>query len=154
MECVGNLIPESSRFLKWPTETHRLFSIAEAERVKRQEGKPRGQNYPGAGTNPAPSLSRAFSYLSHTIPDFTDNCLINIMRCGDDFYATTETNYIRKINPQTLETLDKVSQAYSQRPCLTRERNPHSPTPGGGQAAYEELTGRSPPLIWCLFCSV
>lgn len=116
-----------------------------------KKASPREQNYPGAGTNPAPSLSRAFSYLSHTIPDFTDNCLINIMRCGDDFYATTETNYIRKINPQTLETLDKVSQAYSQRPCLTRERNPHSPPPGGGQAAYEELTGRSPPLMpWCL----
>ncbi|XP_006860360.1 PREDICTED: beta,beta-carotene 15,15'-monooxygenase [Chrysochloris asiatica] len=53
-------------------------------------------------------FSKAFSYLSHTIPDFTDNCLINIMKCGEDFYATTETNYIRKINPQTLETLEKV----------------------------------------------
>ncbi|XP_006888946.1 PREDICTED: beta,beta-carotene 15,15'-monooxygenase [Elephantulus edwardii] len=53
-------------------------------------------------------FAKAFSYLSHTIPDFTDNCLINIMRCGEDFYATTETNYIRKINPQTLETLEKV----------------------------------------------
>ncbi|XP_074144323.1 beta,beta-carotene 15,15'-dioxygenase isoform X2 [Sminthopsis crassicaudata] len=53
-------------------------------------------------------FSKAFSYLSHTIPDFTDNCLINIMKCGEDFYATTETNYIRKINPETLETLEKV----------------------------------------------
>ncbi|XP_001380954.3 beta,beta-carotene 15,15'-dioxygenase isoform X2 [Monodelphis domestica] len=53
-------------------------------------------------------FSKAFSYLSHTIPDFTDNCLINIMKCGEDFYATTETNYIRKINPDTLETLEKV----------------------------------------------
>ncbi|XP_076989236.1 beta,beta-carotene 15,15'-dioxygenase [Tamandua tetradactyla] len=53
-------------------------------------------------------FSKAFSYLSHIIPDFTDNCLINIMKCGEDFYATTETNYIRKINPQTLETLEKV----------------------------------------------
>lgn len=53
-------------------------------------------------------FSKAFTYLSHTIPDFTDNCLINIMKCGEDFYATTETNYIRKIDPQTLETLDKV----------------------------------------------
>nr|AAG15381.1 beta, beta-carotene 15,15'-dioxygenase [Mus musculus] len=53
-------------------------------------------------------FSKAFSYLSHTIPDFTDNCLINIMKCGEDFYATTETNYIRKIDPQTLETLEKV----------------------------------------------
>nr|NP_001019730.1 beta,beta-carotene 15,15'-dioxygenase [Bos taurus]AAY25023.1 beta-carotene-15,15'-oxygenase [Bos taurus] len=53
-------------------------------------------------------FSKAFSYLSHTIPDFTDNCLINIRRCGEDFYATTETSYIRRINPQTLETLEKV----------------------------------------------
>ncbi|XP_003917276.2 beta,beta-carotene 15,15'-dioxygenase [Papio anubis] len=53
-------------------------------------------------------FSKAFTYLSHTIPDFTDNCLINIMKCGEDFYATSETNYIRKINPQTLETLEKV----------------------------------------------
>ncbi|XP_036893801.1 beta,beta-carotene 15,15'-dioxygenase isoform X2 [Sturnira hondurensis] len=53
-------------------------------------------------------FSKAFSYLSHTIPDFTDNCLINIIKCGQDFYATTETNYIRKIDPQTLETLEKV----------------------------------------------
>lgn len=53
-------------------------------------------------------LGRAFSYLSHTIPEFTDNCLINIMKAGDDFYATGETNFIRKINPQTLETLEKV----------------------------------------------
>lgn len=56
-------------------------------------------------------LPRAFSYLSHTIPDFTDNCLINIMKCGEDFYATTETNYIRRINPLTLETLEKVSMS-------------------------------------------
>ncbi|XP_066205445.1 beta,beta-carotene 15,15'-dioxygenase [Saccopteryx leptura] len=53
-------------------------------------------------------FSKAFSYLSHIIPDFTDNCLINIMKCGKDLYATTETNYIRKIDLQTLETLEKV----------------------------------------------
>ncbi|XP_010213925.1 PREDICTED: beta,beta-carotene 15,15'-monooxygenase, partial [Tinamus guttatus] len=52
-------------------------------------------------------FAKAFCYLSHTIPEFTDNCLINIMKTGDDFYATSETNFIRKINPQTLETLEK-----------------------------------------------
>ncbi|XP_006754522.1 PREDICTED: beta,beta-carotene 15,15'-dioxygenase isoform X2 [Myotis davidii] len=65
----------------------------------------------GTMAYPDPSkniLSKAFTYLSHTIPDFTDNCLINFMKCGEDFYVTTETNYIRKINPQTLETLEKV----------------------------------------------
>ncbi|XP_007887465.1 beta,beta-carotene 15,15'-dioxygenase isoform X2 [Callorhinchus milii] len=53
-------------------------------------------------------FAKAFSYLSHTIPDFTDNCLINIIRCGEDLYASTETNYIRKIDLETLETNEKV----------------------------------------------
>uniref|UniRef100_A0A8C4YCM4 Beta-carotene oxygenase 1 n=1 Tax=Gopherus evgoodei TaxID=1825980 RepID=A0A8C4YCM4_9SAUR len=53
-------------------------------------------------------FAKAFCYLSHTIPEFTDNCLINIMKTGEDYYATSETNFIRKINPHTLETLEKV----------------------------------------------
>ena len=74
--------------------------------MAKRQNFPAGQAQPL--TQPVFSLSRAFSYLSHTIPDFTDNCLINIMKCGEDFYATTETNYIRKIDPQTLETWEKV----------------------------------------------
>ncbi|CAK6436820.1 unnamed protein product [Pipistrellus nathusii] len=65
----------------------------------------------GTMAYPDPSkniFSKAFTYLSQTIPEFTDNCLINFMKCGEDFYAITETNFIRKINPQTLETLEKV----------------------------------------------
>ncbi|XP_053556642.1 beta,beta-carotene 15,15'-dioxygenase isoform X2 [Bombina bombina] len=53
-------------------------------------------------------FSKAFTYLSHVIPEFTDNCLINIIKFGDDYYASSETNFIRKIDPNTLETLDKV----------------------------------------------
>ncbi|MEE6499914.1 hypothetical protein FKM82_003635 [Ascaphus truei] len=53
-------------------------------------------------------FSKAFTYLSHVVPEFTDNCLINIIKYGDDFYASSETNFIRKIDPQTLETLEKV----------------------------------------------
>lgn len=53
-------------------------------------------------------FSKAFSYLSHVLPDFSDNCLINIMQCGNDFYAITEINYIWKIDPKMLDTLDKV----------------------------------------------
>ncbi|XP_053126352.1 beta,beta-carotene 15,15'-dioxygenase [Hemicordylus capensis] len=53
-------------------------------------------------------FAKAFCYLSHTIPEFTDNCLINIMKNGEDYYATSEVNFIRKIDPQTLETLEKV----------------------------------------------
>ncbi|XP_018410905.1 PREDICTED: beta,beta-carotene 15,15'-dioxygenase [Nanorana parkeri] len=53
-------------------------------------------------------FSKAFTYLSHVVPEFTDNCLINIIKFGDDYYASSETNFIRKIDPQTLDTLDKV----------------------------------------------
>ncbi|XP_060110342.1 beta,beta-carotene 15,15'-dioxygenase [Heteronotia binoei] len=53
-------------------------------------------------------FAKAFSYLSHTIPKFTDNCMINIIRNGEDYYASSEVNFIRKIDPKTLETLEKV----------------------------------------------
>jgi len=48
------------------------------------------------------------TFLSHTIPDFTDNCANNIIKYGNDYHATSETNYIRKIDPITLETQEKV----------------------------------------------
>lgn len=38
----------------------------------------------------------------------TDNCLVNIYPIGEDFYAVTETNYITKVDPDSLETLEKV----------------------------------------------
>lgn len=38
----------------------------------------------------------------------TDNCLVNIYPIGEDFYAVTETNYITKVDPDSLETLKKV----------------------------------------------
>ncbi|XP_077165730.1 beta,beta-carotene 15,15'-dioxygenase isoform X2 [Paroedura picta] len=53
-------------------------------------------------------FAKAFCYLSHTIPEFTDNCMINIIRNGDGYYASTEVNFLRRIDPQTLETLEKV----------------------------------------------
>ncbi|XP_044126150.1 beta,beta-carotene 15,15'-dioxygenase isoform X1 [Bufo gargarizans] len=53
-------------------------------------------------------FAKAFTYLSHVVPEFTDNCLINIIRFGNDYYASSETNFIRKIDPQSLDTLEKV----------------------------------------------
>lgn len=38
----------------------------------------------------------------------TDNCLVNIYNIGEDFYAVTETNFITKVDPDSLETLEKV----------------------------------------------
>ncbi|KAJ8417698.1 hypothetical protein AAFF_G00225410 [Aldrovandia affinis] len=65
----------------------------------------------GTMAYPDPSkniFTKVITFLSQTIPDFTDNCGNNIIRYGSDYYATSETNYIRKIDPETLETLDKV----------------------------------------------
>ncbi|XP_068097057.1 carotenoid-cleaving dioxygenase, mitochondrial-like [Hyperolius riggenbachi] len=38
----------------------------------------------------------------------TDNCSVNYVLYKGDYYASTETNYMRKVDPATLETLDKV----------------------------------------------
>ncbi|KAG9267116.1 beta,beta-carotene 15,15'-dioxygenase-like [Astyanax mexicanus] len=65
----------------------------------------------GTMAYPDPSkniFSKVITFLNHTVPDFTDNCAGNIIKYGNDYYATSETNYIRKIDPMTLETQDKV----------------------------------------------
>ncbi|MBN3285545.1 RP65C isomerohydrolase, partial [Polyodon spathula] len=50
-------------------------------------------------------FSRFFSYFKDM--EMTDNTLVNVYLVGEDFYACTETNYIRKVNPETLETISK-----------------------------------------------
>ncbi|XP_058486127.1 beta,beta-carotene 15,15'-dioxygenase [Solea solea] len=65
----------------------------------------------GTMAYPDPSknfIFKAITFLNHTVPDFTDNGASNIIKYGNDYFATSETNYIRKIDPVTLETLDKV----------------------------------------------
>ncbi|KAL4613537.1 beta,beta-carotene 15,15'-dioxygenase-like [Arapaima gigas] len=54
-------------------------------------------------------FSRVFSHLSSAIPDFTDNNLINIIRYGEDYYTSSEVNYINQIDPESLETLGRVN---------------------------------------------
>lgn len=51
-------------------------------------------------------ICRFFSYFKGV--EVTDNCLVNVYPVGEDFYAVTETNYITKVNTDTLETLKKV----------------------------------------------
>ncbi|XP_073692944.1 beta,beta-carotene 15,15'-dioxygenase [Garra rufa] len=54
-------------------------------------------------------FSKAFSYLMNAIPDFTDNNLINIIKYGEDYYASSEVNYINRIDPVSLETLGRTN---------------------------------------------
>ncbi|XP_010883873.1 retinoid isomerohydrolase [Esox lucius] len=51
-------------------------------------------------------FSRFFTYFKGV--EVTDNCLVNVYPIGEDYYAVTETNYITKVNTDTLETLKKV----------------------------------------------
>ncbi|XP_062308585.1 retinal Mueller cells isomerohydrolase-like isoform X1 [Osmerus eperlanus] len=51
-------------------------------------------------------FSRFFTYFQGI--EVTDNCLVNVYPVGEDFYACTETNYITKVDPDTLETLKRV----------------------------------------------
>uniref|UniRef100_A0A1A7WSJ8 Retinal pigment epithelium-specific protein 65kDa n=1 Tax=Iconisemion striatum TaxID=60296 RepID=A0A1A7WSJ8_9TELE len=51
-------------------------------------------------------FSRFFTYFKGI--EVTDNCMVNIYPIGEDFYAVTETNYITKVDPDSLETLKKV----------------------------------------------
>ena len=43
--------------------------------------------------------------------EVTDNALVNIYPVGEDYYACTETNFITKINPETLETIKQVGRS-------------------------------------------
>jgi len=54
-------------------------------------------------------FSRAFTYMCNAIPDFTDNNLINIIRYGEDYYASSEVNYINQIDPHNLDTIGRVN---------------------------------------------
>ncbi|XP_042164290.1 uncharacterized protein LOC112227362 [Oncorhynchus tshawytscha] len=50
-------------------------------------------------------FERFFTYFKGVV--VTDTCLVNIYPIGEDYYAITETNYITKVNTDTLETLKK-----------------------------------------------
>lgn len=52
-------------------------------------------------------VCRFFTYFRGI--EVTDNCMVNIYPIGEDFYAVTETNYITKVDPDSLETVKKVT---------------------------------------------
>ncbi|XP_054632134.1 beta,beta-carotene 15,15'-dioxygenase isoform X2 [Dunckerocampus dactyliophorus] len=54
-------------------------------------------------------FSRAVTHLCNIFPNFTDNNLINIVRYGQDYYASSEINYMNQIDPFTLETVGRVN---------------------------------------------
>nr|XP_043883043.1 beta-carotene 15, 15-dioxygenase 2, like isoform X1 [Solea senegalensis] len=51
-------------------------------------------------------FARFFSRFQ--IPKTTDNASVNFVKYKGDYYVSTETNFMRRIDPQSLETKDKV----------------------------------------------
>ena len=47
-------------------------------------------------------------FMSHFTPEMTDNDSVNIFAVKDQLFAATETNFIRRIDPNSLATHEKV----------------------------------------------
>lgn len=46
------------------------------------------------------------SFVFATEP--TDNASVSFVKYKGDYYVSTETNFMHRVNPETLETLEKV----------------------------------------------
>uniref|UniRef100_A0A8C5Q1S2 Carotenoid-cleaving dioxygenase, mitochondrial n=1 Tax=Leptobrachium leishanense TaxID=445787 RepID=A0A8C5Q1S2_9ANUR len=57
---------------------------------------------------PDPCKSGFDRFMSKFQLDSTDNCNVNFVRYNGDYYVSTETNFIRKVDPEELNTLEKV----------------------------------------------
>lgn len=44
----------------------------------------------------------------HVRTEPTDNANVNFVMYKGDYYVSTETNFMRRVDPQTLETKEKV----------------------------------------------
>ncbi|XP_045906740.1 beta-carotene oxygenase 1, like [Micropterus dolomieu] len=117
--CKGE-VTYRSKFLKSDTYKRNI----EANRIVVTEF--------GTMVYPDPSkniFSRAFTHFSNVISDFTDNNLINIIRYGQEYYASSEVNYINQIDPATLETIGRIN--YKKHIALTlATAHPHYDSEG------------------------
>lgn len=42
------------------------------------------------------------------VPEPTDNASVNFVKYKGDYYVSTETNFMHRVDPENLETLEKV----------------------------------------------
>lgn len=57
---------------------------------------------------PDPCKSAFDRFMSKFKMTSTDNCSVNYVLYKGDYYVSTETNLMRKVDPETLDTLEKV----------------------------------------------
>lgn len=70
-----------------------------------------------------PSPSRRIAAVFSGGESMTDNSMISVYPFGDEFYTFTEAPFIHRIDPATLETMNKVTIVTGHRPAKgDRER--------------------------------
>ncbi|KAG8434464.1 hypothetical protein GDO86_012731 [Hymenochirus boettgeri] len=57
---------------------------------------------------PDPCKTLYDRFMSKFKIDSTDNCNVNYVLYKGDYYVSTETNFMRKVDPEALDTLEKV----------------------------------------------
>ncbi|XP_073513270.1 carotenoid-cleaving dioxygenase, mitochondrial [Phyllobates terribilis] len=63
----------------------------------------------GTLATPDPCKSLYDRFISKFKVASTDNCSVSYVLYKGDFYVSTETNYMRKVDPETLDTREKVN---------------------------------------------
>ena len=62
----------------------------------------------GTGSYPDPCKTIWQRFMSNFIPELTDNANVSLTPVADHLFATTETNFLHRIDPKTLETQERV----------------------------------------------
>ncbi|CAL8110500.1 unnamed protein product [Orchesella dallaii] len=57
--------------------------------------------------------------------EITDNCSVNLVYYGDQLYAMTETNFLRRVDPETLQTLGSKTNLEDYLTVNTATAHPH-----------------------------
>lgn len=65
----------------------------------------------GFGTLPVPDPCQNIfqRFLSYFVHDENDNTIVNFFPMKDELYSATESHFIHRIDPETLDTLDRVN---------------------------------------------
>jgi len=63
--------------------------------------------------------------VNPSAPEITDNCSVNVAYYGDQLYAMTETNFVRKFDPTNLDTLGEKTNISDYVAVNTATAHPH-----------------------------
>ncbi|XP_022245722.1 beta,beta-carotene 9',10'-oxygenase-like isoform X2 [Limulus polyphemus] len=78
--------------------------------------------------DPCKTLFQRFMSV-FTMDEFSDNDVVSIFQLGDQFYACSETNFIHRVDPETLETTGRVDLS-KYLAVNTATAHPHVDTDG------------------------